>query len=123
MDAVVLLKEDHKTVEGLFKQFEKAGDGAHTTKHKIVKQIIEEHHVVVWMMSELRHLDPTDERYDAKVTVLIENVRHHVEEEHEWFPEVRKSMGRNQLGELGEQMVAAKPHAPRDPLKLASATA
>ena len=28
MDAIVLLKDDHKTVEKLFKQFEKAGDNA-----------------------------------------------------------------------------------------------
>ena len=56
--------------------------------------------------------------------MLIENVRHHVEEEEqEWFPQVRKSMGRNQLGELGDAMVAAKPKAPRDPLKNISATA
>lgn len=157
MDAIVLLKNDHKTVEGLFKQFEKAGDNAHAAKQKIVGEIIveltthafieetifypaaraaapdttdhvlesiEEHHVVVWMMAELLKLDPTDERYDAKATVLIENVRHHVEEEeHEWFPLVRKAMGRKQLVDLGDRMVAAKPDAPRDPLQLSSATA
>lgn len=157
MDAIVLLKNDHKTVEGLFKQFEKAGDNAHAAKQKIVDEIIveltthafieetifypaaraaapdttdhvlesiEEHHVVVWMMAELLKLDPTDERYDAKATVLIENVRHHVEEEeHEWFPLVRKAMGRKQLVDLGDRMVAAKPDAPRDPLQLSSATA
>ena len=157
MDAIVLLKADHKTVEGLFKQFEKAGSGALVTKKKIVSSIIEEltthafieeqifypaaraavpettdhvlesieeHHVVVWLMSELTKLDPADETYTAKVTVLIENVRHHVEEEEqEWFPQVRKAMGRKQLVALGEQMEAAKPSAPKDPLALSSATA
>jgi hemerythrin superfamily protein len=157
MDAIVLLKDDHKTVEKLFKQFEKAGDDAHVTKREIVAQIIEEltvhafieetifypaaraavpdttshvlesveeHHVMVWMLSELAKMDPADERYDAKVTVLIENVRHHVEEEEkEWFPQVRKGMGRTELTGLGERMVAAKPQAPRDPLRLSSATA
>ncbi|WP_456302981.1 hemerythrin domain-containing protein [Streptomyces mirabilis] len=78
---------------------------------------IEEHHVVLWMLSELKDLDPTDERFDAKMTVLMENVRHHVEEEEkEWFPNIRKAMGRNRLTELGEQMEAAKKKAPRDPL-------
>ncbi|WP_419248496.1 hypothetical protein [Streptomyces virginiae] len=47
------------------------------------------------------------------MTVLMENVRHHVEEEEkEWFPEVRKAMGRNRLTELGERMEAAKKTAP-----------
>ena len=35
-DAIVLLKNDHKTVEKLFKQFEKLGDGAQKTKRKVV---------------------------------------------------------------------------------------
>ncbi len=83
---------------------------------------VEEHHVVLWMLSELKDLDPADERFDAKMTVLIENVRHHVEEEEkEWFPEVRKAMGRNRLTELGEQMEKAKKKAPRDPLAVPSA--
>ncbi len=50
------------------------------------------------------------------MTVLIENVRHHVEEEEkEWFPQVRSALGRNRLGELGEQLATAKPDAPATP--------
>ncbi|MGS2642270.1 hemerythrin domain-containing protein [Streptosporangium sp. LJ11] len=157
MDAIVLLKDDHKTVEKLFKEFENAGERAYKKKRELVDQIIEEltahahieeqifypaaresvpetsdhvlesveeHHVVVWMLSELAKLDPKDERFDAKVTVLIENVRHHVEEEEqEWFPQVREAMGRKRLQELGEEMEKAKPTAPRDPLALSSARA
>lgn len=155
MDAIVLLKDDHKTVEKLFKDFEKAGDSAYKTKRDIADKVIEEltvhtwieekifypaaraavpdttdhvlesveeHHVVLWMLSELAGLDPKDERFDAKMTVLIENVRHHVqEEEQEWFPQVRAAVGRNRLVELGEQMAVSKPTAPRDPLKVPSA--
>ena len=156
MDGIVLLKEDHKLVKGLFKEFEKTRDSASpAAKRKLVDQIrtelvthsfieetifypaaregapdtkdhvlesVEEHHVVAWLLSELQHLDPTDETFDAKVTVLIENVRHHVEEEETaWFPQVRKALGRARLVELGEQMVAAKPKAPSDPLDLSSA--
>jgi hemerythrin superfamily protein len=89
-----------------------------------VLESIEEHHVVVWMLSELADLDPSDERYTAKVTVLIENVRHHVEEEEQdWFPKVRKAMSRTRLRELGERMEAAKARAPRNPLDLRSARA
>ena len=89
-----------------------------------VLESIEEHHVVVWMLSELAGIEPTDERYDAKVTVLIENVRHHVEEEeNEWFPEVRKAIDAATLEEIGARLAAAKSKAPSDPLKLRSATA
>src|SRR5438045_4462538 len=42
MDAITLLKNDHKTVEKLFKQFEKAGDRATATKRNLVDKIIEE---------------------------------------------------------------------------------
>lgn len=68
-------------------------------------------------------LDPADEHYDPKVRVLIENVRHHVEEEEkEWFPKVREAMGRKALADLGEVLASAKAEAPSDPLKLPSAT-
>jgi hemerythrin superfamily protein len=149
MDGIVLLKNDHKTVEKLFKRFEKAGDEAYVEKRQIVDQIIEElsvhahieeeifypearkavpetedhvlesleeHHVVKWVLEELRDMDPKEERFDAKVTVLIENVRHHVEEEEqEWFPEVRAAMGRKQLADLGERMEKAKSRVARTP--------
>ena len=153
MDAIVLLKNDHKTVEKLFKQFEKAGDDDPEGKRALVDQIIEElsvhafieeqhfypvareavpetedhvlesleeHHIVKWVLEELREMDPRDERFDAKVTVLMENVRHHVEEEEqEWFPEVRQGMGRKKLQELGERLEKAKLEAPRAPLPTA----
>ncbi|MET9437274.1 hemerythrin domain-containing protein [Streptomyces sp. NPDC006551] len=156
MDGIVLLREDHKTVEKLFKKFEKTGDDAHAERRSIADQVIEEltvhawieerifypaaregapdttdhvlesveeHHAVVWMLSELKDMDPADERFKAKMTVLMENVRHHVEEEEQdWFPEVRKALGRNRLVELGERMLEAKNAAPRDPLAVPSAT-
>jgi hypothetical protein len=46
-----------------------------------------EHHVVDVLCMELAGLTPDAERFDAKTTVLIENVTHHIEEEEdEWFP-------------------------------------
>jgi hemerythrin superfamily protein len=157
VDAITLLKDDHKSVEKLFKKFEDVGDNAVKTKRRLVDQMIdeltthayieetvfypaarkaapdtadhvlesiEEHHVVVWLLSELAGMDPADERFTAKVTVLIENVRHHVEEEEQdWFPLVRKAMGTNALRELGEELAAAKPNAPGNPLSTLSAKA
>jgi hemerythrin superfamily protein len=77
---------------------------------------LEEHHVVKWLLDELERMDPADERFKAKVTVLIESVRHHVEEEEEdYFPKVRSELGRNDLSDLGEAMEEARKTAPTHP--------
>lgn len=149
MDAITLLKADHKTVEKLFKSFEKAGEGAEKTKRELADSMIEElsihaaieeqifyprirqlvpdeeamllesveeHHIVKWVLSELDGLDPEDERFEPKVTVLMEMVRHHVEEEEsDLFPAVREAVGRNQLQELGKELEQAKQMVPREP--------
>ena len=65
---------------------------------------------------ELTTMKPGDERFDAKTTVLIENVRHHIEEEEQqWFPQVREGLGRKALQEIGAQMQQAREKAPRKP--------
>lgn len=149
MDAITLLCNDHKSVEVLFKRFEKAGDAAYVEKREIVDRIVEElsihaaieeqifypaaraavpetedlvlesleeHHIVKWVLSELDGMDPRHQRFDAKVTVLIENVRHHVhEEQDDFFPKVRAALGRKVLTEIGESLAAAKKSAPTHP--------
>lgn len=146
-----MLKKDHRTVEELFKRFEKLGDRARKGKQEVVERIIkelsvhaaveetvfypevraavedkeidelvleslEEHHVVKWTLSELERMTPDHERFDAKVTVLMENVRHHVEEEEkELFPKVAKAFGRQRLAEMGEAMAEVKKMAPTRP--------
>lgn len=76
----------------------------------------EEHHVVDLLAAELAGMPQDHERYFAKFTVLMENVRHHVtEEEDEWFPKVRDALGRKQLQEMGARMVELKATAPREP--------
>ncbi len=82
----------------------------------IALESLEEHHIVKWLLSELVDMDPAHERFDAKVTVLIENVRHHVkEEESDFFPKVRQQLGRNELADLGEALADAKKSAPTRP--------
>jgi hemerythrin superfamily protein len=149
MDAISLLRADHKTVEQLFKRFEKAGDRAYAEKRQIVDRIIEElavhaaieeqvfypvvrqtvpdtedialesleeHHIVKWVLSELVDLDPQHERFDAKVTVLMENVRHHIEEEEdEFFPTVRAQLSRTALADVGQALADARRTAPTRP--------
>lgn len=76
----------------------------------------EEHHVADVLVMELAAMKPDHERFDAKTTVLIENVKHHMEEEEQdWFPKVREGLGRKVLQDLGADMLAAKKKAPRKP--------
>ena len=48
---------------------------------KMVNEAYEEHHVVKLVLAELPKVDPQDERFEAKMTVLSELIEHHVEEE------------------------------------------
>ena len=81
-----------------------------------VLESYEEHHVADVLCMELSSMSPDAERFDAKTTVLIENVNHHIEEEEqEWFPKVRQGLGRKQLSELGARMLELKKTAPRSP--------
>ncbi|MDQ1614176.1 MAG: hypothetical protein QOJ60_115 [Actinomycetota bacterium] len=148
-DAIVLLKDDHKKIKALFREFRRAGENASETKARLVGRMIElltvhtyleneimypevrrllpdveddvlesyeEHHVADVLCMELWSMRPQDERFDAKVTVLIENVEHHIaEEEDEWFPKVRSGLSRTQLRDLGRRMIDARPDAPTKP--------
>src|SRR5438132_1435777 len=81
-----------------------------------ILESLEEHHVVKWTLTELQKMSPEDERFDAKVKVLMESVRHHVEEEQdELFPRARTLLGEEMLEELGERMNKAKKLAPTRP--------
>ena len=112
-----MLREDHKKVKGLFEEFEQAEDikakqqivetalmelevhskleeeliypaiRAEIDDDDLMNEALEEHHVVHGLLGELKKMKPSDERYDAKFTVLAENVRHHIkEEENEMLP-------------------------------------
>jgi hemerythrin superfamily protein len=82
-----------------------------------VLEAIEEHHIVKWELSELDGMTSTDERFEAKVTVLIENVRHHVDEEQDdLFPRVRAALSRKRLLSLGDDIEVVRMVAPQKPL-------
>jgi len=121
-DAVALLKADHRAVEKLFGQFEKAKDKDrkkaladriclelrihmqieeeifYPTSREflkdedIVDEAVVEHAAAKDLMGEIEGMDPTEDLYDAKMTVLQEQIEHHVEEEEtEYFPKVKKT--------------------------------
>ena len=138
MDAISLLEEDHKKVEKLFKDVEKAKDESqkqelyqtirdelmlHTRieqeifypaceadQGEEVAESIEEHRVIQDLLSELESVPPSDERFEAKMSVMQENVEHHAKEEEEkkMFPKAKRSLGMERLRELGEQMEQMK---------------
>ena len=80
-----------------------------------VLQSYEQHHVTDVLCMELAGMPTGAERFDAKASVLIQNVTHHIEEEEqEWFPKVA-GLGRKQLQELGAKLERARKTAPRSP--------
>jgi len=81
-----------------------------------VLEAVEEHRVAKWLLTELAATSPDDERYEARATVLIEVVRHHVEEEEsELFPDLRDVATRAELLDLGDELRAAKRTASKAP--------
>jgi hemerythrin superfamily protein len=144
MDALKLLKEDHKKVKMLFGEVEELGDRASSARKKLFQQIdqeltihskieetifypefrrraakgeereevleaYEEHNVVKTIIGELENLDPKDETYKPKLSVLKEMVEHHVkEEEGPMFRMARELFDKEELEELGERIMTAK---------------
>ena len=70
-----------------------------------VLESYEEHHVAAILCAELHGMKPEDERFDAKTTVIIENVTH----------KVREGLSRKQLQEIGARMNDLRADAPRSP--------
>jgi hemerythrin superfamily protein len=76
---------------------------------ELISEGVEEHHVVKVLMQEIEQLEPSDETFVAKMTVLIENVEHHAEEEEsELFPKLRKAFGNERLEAMGDKLQEAK---------------
>jgi hemerythrin-like domain-containing protein len=81
-----------------------------------ILEALEEHHVAKAALAEIEKLPPTAERFDAKVTVMIESVRHHVEEEEsDVFEMLRVHFSATELDDLGAAMEEAKKTAPTRP--------
>jgi hypothetical protein len=119
--AVALLREDHDRVRELFDRFETARGRAAKVKivrraldelkvhaaveeelfypavrksvgKEVMNEADEEHHVAKLLVAELAAMDGSETHFDAKFTVLAENVRHHMkEEENEMLPAARKA--------------------------------
>jgi hemerythrin superfamily protein len=133
MNAIELLKQQHREVEKLFKGIEKAGPdekeklfdeladalavhAAIEEQHfypatkdarteELLQEAVEEHLSVKRIIADLLEMEPDDAQFDAKITVLQEQVDHHVEEEEgELFPKVQKLHSKDELEDLGVLM-------------------
>jgi hemerythrin superfamily protein len=136
MNAIDLLKSQHREVEKLFAQIDKAKTPA--AKEKLFEQIadslavhatieehqfypavkakrtedilleaLQEHLGIKRVIADLLDTEADDETFDAKVTVLKEQVEHHVEEEEsDLFPKVKKVLSADELEALGQSMQA-----------------
>ena len=137
MNAILLLKNDHKKVEKIFSDLENKADDRRalfpeldrelTIHAKIEEQIfypaareatptrdlvlesLEEHKQIKMVLADLEHTDMRTAEWGANLKVLREDVMHHVgEEEDELFPKIQKLLSKEQLDELGTRMEAMK---------------
>jgi hemerythrin superfamily protein len=140
VDALELLKEDHQTVKELFEEAEDAADQKEKTKifaeiqaelethaqieetvfypamekreelKDMVLESIEEHRQIKTLLKEIDGLKAESEKFDPKLAVLMENVKHHAEEEEEakMFPKIRELFSQEELEELGQELESAK---------------
>jgi hemerythrin superfamily protein len=136
MDATKLLTEQHTEVDTLIAKIEKAEGStkrqlfeqladkvaAHSEIEEkifypavmakqtedLLLESVEEHLSVKRVLADMLSLDTDDNHFDAKLSVLKEQLRHHAhdEEEKELFPKVRKIMSTDELEGLGGEMAA-----------------
>jgi hemerythrin superfamily protein len=136
MDAVKLLIKQHRELEALLKQIEKAdGDKAqaalftqaadqltvHITAEEqifypavkakrtedILLESLEEHLSLKRLLADLLALAPSEQTFEPKFKVLKEQTEHHHEEEEEHlFPKVEKLLDESQRAALGVEMLA-----------------
>lgn len=81
---------------------------------EIVPEAYEEHHVVKLVLDELPSVDPENERFEAKMTVLEELIQHHVDEEESEMFQIAEKLGDERLKELGAELEAAPMEAVED---------
>ena len=82
--------------------------GDEKLKERVVEGL-EEHAVVKNLIEEVQAGTPGEEHWDAKMSVMIENVEHHAEEEEkEMWPKVRSAFDTAALEALAEKLEAKK---------------
>lgn len=99
--------ELHATIEEELLYPTARNQGQDSEFKDIVLESLEEHLSVERIVADVMESAPGDERLRAKITVLKEQVMHHLdEEEHELFPRLKKAMPSEERQALGEQLLA-----------------
>ena len=148
MNIIAVLTTDHRNVDALFTEFDQTDPGdvenlARLRDH-ILKQLaihaeieeqtiypalrdeanddvleaLEEHHAVKATLAELERMPANAERFRAKMTVVIENVRHHVEEDEAdggLFDVARRALKPVQMEEMAERAEQLRRSGPTRP--------
>jgi hemerythrin superfamily protein len=137
VDAIALLRADHRKVSDLFDQFESSRSArkkkslvdqicteltVHTQieeeifypavkaalkDHELVPEATVEHASVKDLIAQVRGIEPDGEMYDAKVKVMSEFVKHHVKEEQNEMFPKAKKTRVDML-QLGQRLQARK---------------
>jgi hypothetical protein len=148
MNIISVLTTDHRNVDALFTEFEHAEPGdvenLGRLRDHILRQLaihaeieeqtlypalrgdaeddvleaLEEHHAVKATLAELEKMPPTAERFRAKMMVVIESVRHHVEEEEGdggLFEVARRSLKPVEMEEMAERAEELRRSGPTRP--------
>lgn len=133
-NVIDMLKADHRKVEGLFKAFENSQsyeERGHlideivkeisihaTVEERLVypelegegektKEALEEHHAVKMMLAELAEMNGSEDTAAAKVKVISEMVKHHIQEEElDLLPKLKNSV--EDLEALGRRFAEKK---------------
>ncbi len=145
LDAITLLREDHKLLRKLSEELAETTEAAIETRKKLLRRLetelkahttieeelfypalldasediedarrvaegIEEHRACdKKVIPDLHKSDPSTIAHSGQLKVLKDYIHHHLkEEEEDMFPKVRELIGRKELQELGEKMLARK---------------
>lgn len=137
MNAIALLKAQHKEVDELLEAIEKGRSmdlkksrfqelanklAAHAAieerifypavmakqTEEILLESVEEHLSIKRVLADMLELDVEDDQFDAKLSVMKEQLEHHAheEEEKDLFPKVQKAFEKEELEALGAEMLA-----------------
>lgn len=84
-------------------------EGGDEELQKLVAEGIEEHRQAKMFLRELSEMKTDGERFEAKLKVLMEDIKHHVqEEEGEMFQMIKKQFDEATLNDLGQQLEEEK---------------